>query len=56
MDVLLARWWRTIELLARVERAIGVLLISTIVVTMNHSSPLVDGKRSKYSVTFAFAL
>ena len=34
MDVLLARWWRTIELLARVERAIGVLLISTIVVTI----------------------
>ena len=34
MDVLLARWWRLIEVIARVERAIGVLLMSTIVITI----------------------
>ena len=34
MDVLLARWWRLIEWLGRVERALGVLLLSTIVVSI----------------------
>lgn len=34
MDVLLARWWRLLELIGRVERAAGVLLLSTIVVSI----------------------
>ncbi|MFM1989002.1 MAG: hypothetical protein RJA99_1959 [Pseudomonadota bacterium] len=34
MDALLARWWRLLELVARVERAFGVLLLSTIVVSI----------------------
>jgi TRAP-type C4-dicarboxylate transport system permease small subunit len=34
MDMLLARWWRAIALLGRIERAIGVLLLTTIVVTI----------------------
>ncbi|MEI7446293.1 MAG: TRAP transporter small permease [Burkholderiales bacterium] len=34
MDALLARWWRLLELIGRVERASGVLLLSTIVVSI----------------------
>ncbi|MFZ4759194.1 MAG: TRAP transporter small permease [Burkholderiaceae bacterium] len=34
MDVLLARWWRLIERVGQIERAIGVLLMSTIVITI----------------------
>jgi TRAP-type C4-dicarboxylate transport system permease small subunit len=34
MDTLLSGWWRLITLLGRVERAIGVLLLGTIVVTI----------------------
>jgi len=34
MDLLLARWWRLLELVARLERSIGVLLLSTIVVSI----------------------
>ena len=34
MDSLLARWWRLLELIARLERALGVLLLSTIVVSI----------------------
>lgn len=34
MDALLAGWWRLIEGLGRVERALGVLLLSTIVLSI----------------------
>ncbi len=34
MDIVLARWWRLLELIGRLERAIGVLLLSTIVVSI----------------------
>jgi TRAP-type C4-dicarboxylate transport system permease small subunit len=34
MDTLLSGWWRLITLLGRVERALGVLLLGTIVVTI----------------------
>lgn len=34
MDALLARWWRLLELIGRIERGIGVALVSTIVVTI----------------------
>jgi len=34
MDLLLARWWRLLELIGRLERSIGVLLLSTIVVSI----------------------
>lgn len=34
MDLVLARWWRLLELIGRLERLIGVLLLSTIVVSI----------------------
>jgi TRAP-type C4-dicarboxylate transport system permease small subunit len=34
MDALLARWWRLLALIGRIERAIGVALIATIVVAI----------------------
>lgn len=34
MDVLLARWWRLLELIGRLEKLLGVLLLSTIVVSI----------------------
>lgn len=34
MDLVLARWWRLLELIGRVERAVGVLLLSTIVISI----------------------
>ena len=34
MDLVLARWWRLLELIGRLERAIGVLLLSTIVISI----------------------
>ncbi len=34
MDLILARWWRLLELIGRLERAIGVLLLSTIVISI----------------------
>lgn len=34
MDLVLARWWRLLELIGRLERSIGVLLLSTIVVSI----------------------
>lgn len=34
MDMMLARWWRLLELIGRLERAMGVLLLSTIVVSI----------------------
>ena len=34
MDWILTRWWRLLELIGRVERAIGVLLLSTIVISI----------------------
>lgn len=34
MDALLARWWRLLALIGRVERALGVALLSTIVVAI----------------------
>lgn len=34
MDVLLARWWRMLALIGRLERAIGAVLLSTIVVSI----------------------
>jgi len=34
MDSLLAGWWRLLTVIARVERALGVLLLSTIVITI----------------------
>ena len=34
MDALLARWWRLLALIGRIERAIGVALLSTIVVAI----------------------
>jgi TRAP-type C4-dicarboxylate transport system permease small subunit len=34
MDALLARWWRLLALIGRIERAIGVALLSTIVVSI----------------------
>lgn len=33
-DLVLARWWRLLELIGRLERLIGVLLLSTIVVSI----------------------
>ncbi|MBU6280009.1 MAG: TRAP transporter small permease [Actinomycetales bacterium] len=34
MDITLARWWRLLELIGRLERLIGVMLLSTIVVAI----------------------
>jgi TRAP-type C4-dicarboxylate transport system permease small subunit len=34
MDALLARWWRLIEWVGRIERALGVALLSTIVLSI----------------------
>ena len=34
MDWILTRWWRLLELIGRVERAIGVLLLSTIAISI----------------------
>lgn len=34
MDLVLARWWRLLQLIGRVERAVGVLLLSTIVISI----------------------
>lgn len=34
MDMLLTRWWRLLELIGRLERVIGVVLLSTIVVSI----------------------
>jgi TRAP-type C4-dicarboxylate transport system permease small subunit len=34
MDLLLARWWRLLELIGRLERLIGVVLLSTIVISI----------------------
>jgi len=34
MDVLLARWWRLLALIGRIERVVGVTLIATIVLTI----------------------
>lgn len=34
MDLVLARWWRLLELIGRLERSIGVLLLSTIVASI----------------------
>ena len=34
MDLLLARWWRVLELIGRLERLIGVVLLSTIVISI----------------------
>lgn len=34
MNTVLVRWWRLLELIGRVERALGVLLLSTIVISI----------------------
>jgi|GEM_PF-994053 len=34
MDLLLARWWRVLELIGRLERLVGVVLLSTIVISI----------------------
>lgn len=34
MDLLLARWWRLLELIGRLERVAGVVLLSTIVISI----------------------
>jgi len=34
MDIALARWWRLLELIGRLERLVGVMLLSTIVLAI----------------------
>ena len=47
MDWILTRWWRLLELIGRVERAIGVLLLGL------WPAPLLDVMRELAETTFS---